>query len=478
MTGMMIDNPVPPRPLEMLEREICELGAHMAVGMSRWLELVGEFDERQGWAQWGVYSCAQWLSWRCSIGLRAARENVRVARCLRSLPLVSEAFAAGGLSYSKVRAITRVASPENEPYLVMLGRHCTGQQLEKIVAGYRGVLAASTYGANAAHARRHLYWEYDRDGSLLIQARIPAEEGALVLAGLEHADRIAQAERDAEPGCDGGACSAEPGEHDRVGCSAEHPRDSLAARRADALIALARAELNSDGCAIAGADPVEVSVHVDVETLAAEEVGDRCGLTDGPSIAPETARRLGCDAGLVRIIERDGRPLSVGRRTRTVPPALKRALNDRDPHCRFPGCDHRRYLHAHHVHHWARGGPTDLSNLVHLCSYHHRLVHEGGFIAQHEPGGRVIFCRPDGRAIPERPPPTMPRGPGVPEQNRRCGIPIDPDTSRPLSAGEPLDYGMAIEGLAQEDGLYRRPQPPPQHSGDQSSGHSPPDAPD
>jgi hypothetical protein len=195
------------------------------------------------------------------------------------------------------------------------------------------------------------------------------------------------------------------------GCSAEHRRGSLRARRADALVALARAELSSDSCGIAGGDPVEVTVHVDVETLAADEIGDRCELTGGPSIAPETVRRLGCDPGVVRILERDGRPLSVGRRTRTVPPALKRALSDRDRCCRFPGCDHERYLHAHHIRHWARGGPTSLANLVHLCSYHHRLVHEGGFAAQRTPAGGVGFCRPDGRPIPPSTrPPADPKG--------------------------------------------------------------------
>jgi hypothetical protein len=275
------------------------------------------------------------------------------------------------------------------------------------------------------------------------------------LAALEHADQAAQAERAADTDCD------------VEGCSAEHRHDSLPARRADALVALARAELSGDQSAHCGSDPVEVTVHVDVETLAADQIGDRCELAGGPAVAPETARRLGCDAGIVRIIERDGKPLSVGRRTRSVPSALKRALADRDPRCRFPGCNHQRYLHAHHIHHWARGGPTNFANLVHLCSHHHRLVHEGGFTAQHTAAGGVRFCRPDGRTIPERPPPTTPQGPGVPEQNRLHGIPITPDTSRPLSAGDPLDYGMAIEGLAQEDGLYRQP-PHPNDSGDQA----------
>jgi hypothetical protein len=429
----------------------------MAVGMCRWLQLVAEFDERMGWAEWGVYSCAHWLSWRCSIGLRAARENVRVANALGRLPLVTDAFAAGELSYSKVRAITRVASPGNEEYLVMLGRHSTGAQLERIVAGYRGVLAATVEGAQNAHARRHLYWEYDQDGSLLIQARIPADEGALVLAAIEHADHAAQAEL--EDGWDA--------EEDDSECSAEHSRDSLPARRADALVALARAELGLDGQHHVGADPVELTVHVDVETLAAEEVGDRCEITGGPSIAPETARRLGCDSALVRIIERDGQPLTVGRRTRSIPPALRRALSGRDPQCRFPGCNHVRYLHAHHIHHWARGGPTNLSNLILLCPHHHRLVHEGGFTLRTTVDAGVIFERPDGRAIPDQPPCIGPRGPTLADQNRQRGIPINPDTCRPLSAGDPLDYGMAIEGLAQEDGLYKQePDEPDEPTGE------------
>jgi Domain of unknown function (DUF222)/HNH endonuclease len=450
--------PPPPRPLELLEREICELSAHMAVGMCRWLQLVAEFDQRAGWAEWGVYSCAHWLSWRCSIGLRAARENVRVANALAGLPLVTEAFAGGELSYSKVRAITRVASAENEEYLVMLARHATGAQLEKIVAGYRGVLAATVQGANDARARRHLYWEYDGDGSLLIQARIPAEEGALVLAAIEHADHAAQSELEWDA------------EEDDRRCSAEHPWESLPARRADALVALARAELALDGQHHTGPDPVELTVHVDVETLAADEVGDRCEIADGPSIAPETARRLGCDAGLVRIIEKDGQPLTVGRRTRSIPPALRRALSDRDPHCRFPGCTHTRYLHAHHIHHWARGGPTNLTNLIHLCPHHHRLVHEGGFTLRNTVDAGLVFERPDGQPIPDQPPQTKLRGPTLPDQNRQRGIPITPDTCRPLSAGDRLDYGMAVDGLAQEDGLDDPKRQPPPNEADDPTG--------
>jgi hypothetical protein len=444
------------RPLELIEHEICELSAHMAVNMCHWLQLVGEFDERRGWAEWGVYSCAHWLSWRCAVALRAGREQVRVARCLRNLPLITDEFAAGRLSYSKVRAMTRVATPDNEEYLVMLGIHATGAQLEKIVSAYRGVLNATTGGAQDAHSRRHVYWAHDVDGSLLIQARLPADEGAVLMAALAQADAIALAESDDRP-----ECSAEHSAED-IWCSAEQQRkrEPLAVRRADALVALARAQLASDQHEHAGPDPVELTVHVDVESLASEEIHERSELANGPAIAPETARRLGCDASLVRIIERDGSPLTVGRRTRSIPPALRRVLIDRDPQCRFPSCTHQRYLHAHHIEHWARGGPTNLSNLIHLCPQHHRLVHEGGYAVERGGGGAIRFVRPDGTPIPERPPPQQPGGPGLRERTGRLGVRPDDHTCMPLSAGDRIDYGMAIEGILQEDQRAQRPPPP------------------
>jgi hypothetical protein len=192
-------------------------------------------------------------------------------------------------------------------------------------------------------------------------------------------------------------------------------------------------------------------VHVDAQTLAADEVKSRAELAEGPALAPETVRRLGCDASLVRIIERDGRPLSVGRRTRTIPPAIRRALRNRDRGCRFPGCTHTRFLHAHHIQHWARGGPTELGNLVQLCSHHHRLVHEGGFMAERAGPGGVRFRRPDGRLIPAVMP-THRNGDGRPGARLDCphreqGLAIDANTCRPLSAGDRLDYGIAVEGL-------------------------------
>ena len=406
--------------LEDLEREICELAANIAGATCRWLELLAEFDDRRGWAEWGITSCAHWLSWRCSLGLRAAREHVRVAHRLRELPLVRGAFSRGELSYCKVRALTRVATAATEAGLLEIARHATGAQLEKLVRGYASALSATRGAAQRAVEQRYLRWSWDDDGSLRLEARLPADDGAVVMKALN-------------------ALEAPAAEEEQ---SLESP---VAARRADALAAMARSVFTAPASGPAGGDSCELVVHVDAETLAADEIRERCQLEDGPTLAPETARRLGCDAGVVPIIERDGRPLTVGRRTRAIPPALRRALRSRDDGCRFPGCNHGRFMHAHHIQHWARGGPTTLENLVQLCSYHHRLVHEGGFQVESLGRGSVRFRRPDGRVVAPAPDCGRVRGPGLGEQNRARGVAVDASSCRPLSAGDRLDYGLAVE---------------------------------
>lgn len=409
-------------PIEALEREICELAAHIAVATCRWLELVAEFDERGGWAEWGVKSCAHWLSWKCSIGLVAARQHVRVAHRLRELPMVRAAFAHGELSYCKVRALARVARPKTEAGLVEIARHATGAQLEKLVRCYAGALAATLGTAQHTQDSRYLRWSWNDDGSLRLEGRLPAAEGAVVIKAL-------------------GAFEAEPGEGDDFAAS------PVAARRADALVTMTRAAISAPAEGGTRSDRCELVVHVDAATLGSDEVVERAAVADGPALAPETVRRLGCDAAVVRIVERDGRPLTVGRRTRTVPAALRRALRNRDGGCRFPGCTHERFLHAHHIQHWARGGPTTLENLVQLCSYHHRLVHEGGFGVERGRGGSVRFRRPDGRAIAALPAGRPASGPGLAEQHRARGIMVDASTCRPLSAGDRLDYDIAMDAL-------------------------------
>src|SRR5918992_3203233 len=181
-------------PLERLEQQITELASQIHADTCRWLGLVAEYDRREGWAQWGCRSCAHWVSWRCGIAPVAAREHVRVARRLEQLPLIRRAFAEGRLSYSKVRALTRVEGIEREAELLELASHATAAQLERLVRAYRGVVAVERVAAGG-RSDRWVDWTHDDDGSLLLRARLPAEEGAVVLAALEAA-RAQQVARD------------------------------------------------------------------------------------------------------------------------------------------------------------------------------------------------------------------------------------------------------------------------------------------
>jgi hypothetical protein len=461
-------------PLERLEREIGELAAHLHAATCRWLLLVAEFDRREGWLEWGAKSCGQWLSWRCGIAPRAARKQVRVAQRLAELPLVREAFERGELSYSKVRALSRVASPKSEPELVPLAMQLTAAQLERLVRRYRGVASTQVEQANAAHAERYLEWEWDDDGSLLLRGRLPAEDGALLVKALDAGrdrlrERGAAEGGSAEPqialdaGRDrlreqgaGGDGSAEPqiAASDLVGAGDEpaQPGPRSRASNADALVSMAETLLANGPARRPAGERYQLVVHVDQGALGDDDQDGCCEVEDGPALPAETARRLGCDASLVAIVERDGRPLSVGRKRRTVPPALRRALQSRDRGCRFPGCGERRFVDAHHVRHWAQGGETKLSNLLLLCRHHHRLLHEGGYQFERRPGGGGRFRGPDGRLIP-----AVPRNrPGnrrrLLERSRDAGLRITQETPAARSACERLDYDIAVEGLQAAEG--------------------------
>jgi hypothetical protein len=255
-----------------------------------------------------------------------------------------------------------------EAGLLEIALHATGAQLEKLVRGYAGALSATLGAAQKVHDARCLRWSWNEDGSLRLERRLPAEDGAVVVKAL---DALADAPGEAE----------------------DYAASPAGACRADALVAMARSAVPAGG-----SQPCELVVHVDARTIESDQVFERCHLAEGPAPAPETARRLACDAAVVRIVERDGRPLTVGRRTRTIPPALRRAPRSRDEGCQFQGCTHERFLHAHHIQHWARGGAATLENVVQLCSYHHRLVHEGGFGVECT-RGNVRFRRPDGSVI-------------------------------------------------------------------------------
>lgn len=173
------------RPLEVIEREITELAAHINAATCRWLLLVAEFDRRLGWAEWGCKSCAHWLNWRCAISLATARDQIRVAHALDGLAHIRDAFSEGRVSYSKVRALVRVATAENEEVILETSRHLSASQLERVVRGMRQVLEAecltSAELARRQRETRHLRWRWDEDGCLVFSGRLAPEDGAAFL---------------------------------------------------------------------------------------------------------------------------------------------------------------------------------------------------------------------------------------------------------------------------------------------------------
>jgi len=450
-------------PIAELEAQITELAGHLNAANHRWLALIAEFDRREGWADGSTRSCAHWLGWKCGIDLGAAREKVRVARALEALPRISAAMAGGELSYSKVRALSRVATPATEDTLLMIALHGTAAHVEKVVRHLRRAQESIALDREARQlATRGLHYHYDDDGSLVLQARLPAEAGALLLKALDQAtadwyregrDRDVSAETSADGLAAAGSAAA--GSVTQLGTTSA---PTLGQRRADALARFAESWLAHGDRALSGGDRHQIVVHVDAETLAGaaddgtprESMPGRCELENGPALAVETAKRLACDASVVRIVEDGlGRPLDVGRKTRSIPPAIRRALQSRDAGCRFPGCTHTRFLDGHHIRHWADGGATRLSNLVLLCRHHHRQVHEGRVEVRMLDDGALRFQGPDGRAFE-----AAPRMAGDSRElvlaHRREGLAIDAGTAVTRWAGERMDYGMAVGGLLME----------------------------
>ena len=431
------DIPATPNPITELDRlgdEIAELSAHLEAATARLLDLIRDFDARGGWNT-GFRSCAAWLSWRIGLDLGAARERVRVARALDTLPRLAEALALGELSYAKVRALTRVATPETEERLLGVGRGGTAAHVERIVRGWRCVdRRAEARETSRQHASRALHVRYDEDGTVVLRGRLSPEAGALLLRALSAA-RETLYQR--------GRAAAAAGN-----VSAETP--TVAQQRADALVLLAETALHHELDPGAPGERYQVVVHVDATALADPDQPGQSILEDGPRVSAETSRRLACDASrVVMRHDEEGRTVEVGARTRTIPPALRRALRHRDRGCRFPGCG-LPFGEGHHVRHWAQGGPTTLANLALLCRRHHRAVHEEGYQMDRTPDGALRFRRPDGWLLPDVPPPaTVPADPvqALRARNDAQGLRLHARTACPSWLGERINVGWAIDVL-------------------------------
>ena len=375
----------------------------------RAMKLLVEFDRRSGWEGTVFGSTAEWLAWRISIKPGAARERLRTALALEALPLTSEAMRNGELSYTKARALTRVARPDNETELLEFARAGSAANLERVVRGWKAMDRKSELSAEQIRdrSRRFSAW-VDDDGMVVVKGRLDPEVGALLMRAVEAAsdalyrDEARQDEEatDAKAGLE--ETKPEQRRADAVGLIAERALGAGFGTRGGE----GAEDPEEDSTPISGtrAERFQVMLHVDAGTL--EEDGDagQSELEDGTRVSAETSRRLACDAGLVKIAHgADGQIVGAGRRNRTIPPSVRRALEARDRGCRFPGCG-LRFTDAHHVKHWADGGESSLRNVLLLCKRHHRAVHEGGVRVCIDLNQQVVFFTPRGKAFFAAPP--------------------------------------------------------------------------
>lgn len=489
-----------------LADEITAWAGRVAAGEAHLLELIGEFDEREAWGAVGVLSCAHWLTWKLGMGEGAARERVRVARAVRSLPLTAAAFGAGRLSWTQVRAISRVATPADEQTFVELARHCTGAQLETLVRGVRRARKPAEDAADPEQAAWKLRprVSYDQDGTLVITVRVPAEQGPVVLAGLERMQAEVQAELDATATAAADvpagtspasrpikSADAEPvpAEPLPAGPLPSHPLlgapipifDPLSPAQQAAVDAwtaeCARVPAGTSTTPAAGPAPAPMPVPVPVKatlTDALVRLAERAlespspvrthksrlkvqidplsgwaRTTDGELLPPvslkDVLETLPGRGRLRRLRAEDLTALDTGRSARHPSDGLRELLGTLDgERCRFPGCTRTTNLHAHHVQYWSDEGRTDLANLVLVCSRHHTLIHAHGFGLTLHPDRSLTVTTAEG--VPVLHHPALPWRPAEeldPEHDVSAG------TLPPHWNGDRLDLDHAVWVLLQ-----------------------------
>jgi hypothetical protein len=458
-------------PMAHLEARICELAGHLAAATCAFLLLIADFDARQGWRAWDMPSCAAWLAWKCQLAPGTARDHVRVARALKELPVIREEFAAGRFSYSKVRALARIATPDTEQALTDMAESMTAGQVERFAAAHRKC-SKNSQGQPPPPREQKLTWRLNDDGTITLTATLAPEDGAVVLQALrasrDDLEHPHEPERphDAPP-------PAGPVTREAERVPAENLADALTdvcASYLQARLAVAgnpdvyQVIIHAGAAAITGDEPqpddaAEAGPAAEAappDDVSAEAPGcmpaaagqaqwpiwhpawpERCHVEDGPAISTTALQLIGCNATISTMVHNaDGTVLSVGRRTRTPSPALRRAVRERDHYrCRFPGCQSRR-VDLHHVQHWANGGETAQDNLLCLCRRHHTIVHDKGYIIS--AGGQ--FHTRDGKLIPHSPP--LPHGTGDITTSHHAAIMYH--TIIPPYSGERLNLHDAI----------------------------------
>jgi hypothetical protein len=467
------------------EEELATLSSHLDAATYRQLVLVRQLDDSGHWANAGATTCAAWLSWRIGMNENAARERLCIAHALCDLPKVADAMRTGTLSYSKVRAIVRVATPQMEDRLLEYARYTTASQLELICRGVRQQQLLDTEDESLDEAEqlrrafeaRDLHLRARGDGTVQVVVTLMPDDAQRVFTAVETMRDAMREECPSLPPTyadafvrlvDVGFEEATVDVHDAVDLEAtrlfvesnldakNHSAESkLVATNHSAESNLAANENAAGHSAesnpgvrrkkkVSGGDTHRVVIHLAPHLLSDGLVAN---LDDGTWIAPETWRRVACDCALDLVkVDEVGSVLDVGRRTRTIPPALARALDVRDAgRCRFPGCNHRRFLDRHHVKHWSDDGETKLDNLLTLCTAHHQLVHEGGWSVDFD-GKDARFFQPDGTQLTW--PRPLPVDDAVAElEEAHAELEIGATTGLTSWNGKTPEYAWCVEAL-------------------------------
>jgi hypothetical protein len=556
--------------LKSLGEEIATFAARVDVATHALIAKLRQFDAHEGHAHDEFATSAHWLSWRTGIGLNAAREKVRVARALGELPRIDELFARGKLSYSKVRAITRVATPESEQDFIDIALNATASQVERLARAYERT--RDHKDESIPKPRRYVRRSKTFRGMERIEMQLPPEEAKIVWDALMSAmdadrksgkaardggavetsavvpgtsrsassggaangpeegsaaepsdnaanaptptsdsasestdqpSRVSAETRDAGGGPDaapqppdrpsrvsaetrdvGGGPDAAPQPADRpsrVSAETREARDGPSGAasktgqthtggccagvtmlpandgqeqeeaRADAMVNVARAYLRTRPRTLGSG--YELVVITTQERLEAGGGSVGAVMRDGTPLPLDVARMLACDSARVNMTaDQTGALMDVGRSTRTIPPAIARALWVRDGCCRVPGCGRRRHLQAHHVIHWADGGPTCLSNLMLVCSSCHRAIHEGRILVEVR-DGKLVFRDAQGKERPAAPP-SAATGEELEALERflqDADLHIDPSLNEPRWDGTRLDMDEALAWMAVAD---------------------------
>jgi len=436
-----------PDQLDALGDEIATFAVRIDVAEHALLTRLRTFDAHEAWGRSGALSCASWLSWRTGVGIKAAREKVRVARALGELSKIDAAFGRGELSYSKVRAITRVATPKTEQDFLDIAQHTTASQLDRLTGGYRRCKLLETGGSGEPNLgdllgddSRYVRQRKTVSGMVQIEMQLSPEEAAVVLAAISSAGTAEQASA-------GATEQASAGAPDQP-CAAQSSRISdpqlREEQRADAIVDVARAYLKHRPRTLGSSHQIVLITTKDLLEQGPDGVGGF--MRDGTPVPLHVARMLACDGSRVDVtLGEQGELLDIGRSTRAIPSAIGRALWIRDGGCRVPGCDHKQHLHGHHIHPWAQGGPTSLANLVLVCSAHHRMIHEER-LSTRISEGKIVFIDQRGRKLPGVPP-SAATGRDLEELDlylRDADLHIDPSVSAGHWDGEPMDLADSL----------------------------------